>query len=472
MPWGIPGFGNTNHGNANPGPAPPATTTDDVPAPSANTTNQPSSAQQGQPAHPPTGQNQGQGQRPLNFMADVLRVTVDMVFEGPPVRQGEQAAQRRQQHAPSDDRNGSEGPEGEGEDHGAEPQDFDDEDFDEEEEEGTPDMTDPLTNGRQLQELVDLIMRGGQGPAVGTETPNADAATGNEDGGANAGQESQPQSQPQQQEPSQPQVPPPPTQSAPGSGANQTMPIPTFQNMGGGIHVASGSGRSLGEAFAQMFSDFHQRMGAAPGQAEQADRQHQHQHDAQPQPQQQPGPAQGQNQEENQGQGRPQQQQQPRPWQFIPVPLPPNFGFPMRPARPQGAKRPWAPPPAPGPTLRQRIERREREAGLRCYDVSCGLGPSDEDPFAGELEQVGRKDSQLAIISKAEKDKDGRVSERKPVCEHLFHGSCLVSAERVKLRGAETVFGEDGCVEVSCPVCRVVGCITKEQWEEGVGALQ
>ena len=44
-----------------------------------------------------------------------------------------------------------------------------------------------------------------------------------------------------------------------------------------------------------------------------------------------------------------------------------------------GPKPPWTLPPAPGPTLRQRIEHREREAGLRCYDVSCGVGPSDED---------------------------------------------------------------------------------------------
>ena len=111
---------------------------------------------------------------------------------------------------------------------------------------------------------------------------------------------------------------------------------------------------------------------------------------------------------------------------------------------------------------------------MRCHDISCGLGPSDEDPFAGELDEAGRKDSQLAIISKLVKDNDndGRVSEGKPVCEHLFHSSCLVSAERVKLRGAETVVGEDGCVEISCPVCRSVGCVTKEQWEEGVSALQ
>lgn len=466
MPWGIHGFGTGNHGNVNPGSA-PATAADDVAVPPANNnTNQPSSPQQAQPAHPPTGQNQGQGQRPLNFMADVLRVTVDMVFEGPPLRQGEQAAQQRQQHAPSD-RNGSEGPEVEGEDHGADPHDFDDDD-DEEEEEVMPDLVDSgADEGRQLQELVDLIMRGGQGREVRTGNPDADA-TRNENGAADAGQqqdeENQPQPQPRQQERSQPQVPhpPPPAQPAPGSGPNQTMPLPTFQNLGGGIHVASGSGRSLGEAFAQMFSDFHQRMGAAPGQAEQAD----HQHGAQPQ--QHAGPAQG----ETHGQGRP-QQQQPRPWQFIPVPLP-DFGFPMRPPRPQGPKRPWAPPPAPGPTLRQRIERREREAGLRCHDISCGLGPSDEDPFAGELDEAGRKDSQLAIISKLVKDKDndGRVSEGKPVCEHLFHSSCLVSAERVKLRGAETVVGEDGCVEISCPVCRSVGCVTKEQWEEGVSALQ
>ncbi|KAJ7809620.1 hypothetical protein B0H14DRAFT_3758999 [Mycena olivaceomarginata] len=41
----------------------------------------------------------------------------------------------------------------------------------------------------------------------------------------------------------------------------------------------------------------------------------------------------------------------------------------------------WAPPPPQGPTLRDHVEHREREAGLRCCAMSCCVGPSDEDPF-------------------------------------------------------------------------------------------
>jgi hypothetical protein len=110
--------------------------------------------------------------------------------------------------------------------------------------------------------------------------------------------------------------------------------------------------------------------------------------------------------------------------------------------------------------LRQRIERREREAGVRCYDVSCGVGPSDEDP---ELSDSITGMKQLPIT-----EKGGVGSE---ICLHRFHGSCLVSATRVALKGADTAM-EGGNVEVSCPVCRGVGCVSKEQWDEGVAALQ
>ncbi|TFK27585.1 hypothetical protein FA15DRAFT_653475 [Coprinopsis marcescibilis] len=57
----------------------------------------------------------------------------------------------------------------------------------------------------------------------------------------------------------------------------------------------------------------------------------------------------------------------------------------------------WTPPPAPGPTLRQRVEKREREAGLRCYDVSCGVGPSDEEPIVSLSESLSK---QLSIKPK------------------------------------------------------------------------
>lgn len=120
-------------------------------------------------------------------------------------------------------------------------------------------------------------------------------------------------------------------------------------------------------------------------------------------------------------------------------------------------KRPWTPPPAPGPTLRQRIERREFEAGLRCCDMSCGVGPSDEEP---ELTEAAARMKQLSI-----KSNDGAE-----VCVHRFHSSCLVSAERVALQG-QNAHEEGGQVSVSCPVCRGTGLVLKTEWDEGVASL-
>ena len=124
----------------------------------------------------------------------------------------------------------------------------------------------------------------------------------------------------------------------------------------------------------------------------------------------------------------------------------------------QSEKKPWAPPPAPGLTLRQRIEKKEREAGLRCYDVSCGVGPSDEEPLnsvaADEMKQLTLRSVNM----------DGST------CQHTFHRSCLVSTERVALRGADApVVGDH--MEVSCSVCRAVGRVSKNDWEEGVQQL-
>ena len=124
----------------------------------------------------------------------------------------------------------------------------------------------------------------------------------------------------------------------------------------------------------------------------------------------------------------------------------------------QSEKKPWVPPPAPGLTLRQRIEKKEREAGLRCYDVSCGVGPSDEEPLnsvaADEMKQLTLRSVNM----------DGST------CQHTFHRSCLVSTERVALRGADApVVGDH--MEVSCSVCRAVGRVSKNDWEEGVQQL-
>ncbi|KAF9527511.1 hypothetical protein CPB83DRAFT_768282 [Crepidotus variabilis] len=140
----------------------------------------------------------------------------------------------------------------------------------------------------------------------------------------------------------------------------------------------------------------------------------------------------------------------------------------MRPSGPAPPKRAWVLPTAPGPTLRQRIERREREAGLRCDDVSCGLGPSDEDPLSEDVADTIKKVHQLTIRSKDMGENGLRTS----LCEHKFHSSCLVSAARVALRDADAVVNDDGSVDVSCPVCRHEGCMMHGEWDDGVKALE
>ncbi|KIM40934.1 hypothetical protein M413DRAFT_28046 [Hebeloma cylindrosporum] len=192
--------------------------------------------------------------------------------------------------------------------------------------------------------------------------------------------------------------------------------------------------------------------------------------DGQPQggQRQQPNPGQQQAQvpQEPNGNTGPAPPAPPPPPHMRLPPFPPNFDFlggvHGREERP---KRAWTLPAAPGPSLRQRVERRELEAGWRCNDISCGFGPSDEEPIPSALlanDADGAK--RLFIKVKGAGGKD--------VCEHAFHSGCLVSAERVALRGAEAAVDSDGCVEVSCPVCRCVGCVLKEQWDEGVVALQ
>ncbi|KAI0301113.1 hypothetical protein B0F90DRAFT_1925534 [Multifurca ochricompacta] len=127
--------------------------------------------------------------------------------------------------------------------------------------------------------------------------------------------------------------------------------------------------------------------------------------------------------------------------------------------RPPAPKRTWAPPPPPGLTLRQRVEQGEREQGLRCDDVSCGLGPSDDDPEpTADLARV--------IIQP--------LGEGAPTCAHTFHPACLVSAERVAGWGPDDEREHERTerfVEVSCPMCRAVGAVLREDWEKGVQAL-
>ncbi|KAJ6466943.1 hypothetical protein C8R45DRAFT_770067, partial [Mycena sanguinolenta] len=120
----------------------------------------------------------------------------------------------------------------------------------------------------------------------------------------------------------------------------------------------------------------------------------------------------------------------------------------------------WTPPPAPGPTLRDRVERREREAGLRCADASCGVGPSDEDPWV-EVGGKGEGEGGRVVPIRVPK---GKCAEEGVACAHTFHPACLVSAQRAMRGWREPEGGEAGEVEVVCSVCRVEGAVPKAEW--------
>lgn len=78
------------------------------------------------------------------------------------------------------------------------------------------------------------------------------------------------------------------------------------------------------------------------------------------------------------------------------------------------------------------------------------------------LTEVAMK--QLSIRPHESTDADARV------CPHTFHSSCLVTSERVSLKGADVnILGDQ--VEVSCSICRGVGRVSKADWDEGVEAL-
>jgi len=126
----------------------------------------------------------------------------------------------------------------------------------------------------------------------------------------------------------------------------------------------------------------------------------------------------------------------------------------------------WVPPSAPGPTLRQRVEAKERQAGLRCEDPSCGIGPSDEDPFPAVFsDPYSPSIRRVGIL---------REVGEEAVCDHVFHPACLVSADRCAGWGEKDRPTSDGGEEyevVSCPVCRSVGKLQREVWEEGAKSL-
>ncbi|KAK1217700.1 hypothetical protein PQX77_019648 [Marasmius sp. AFHP31] len=177
---------------------------------------------------------------------------------------------------------------------------------------------------------------------------------------------------------------------------------------------------------------------------------------SQPQPQPQPT----QSTQPSQG-PRPQHPRGPN------IPRPRPFSRPP-PPEPQ-PERKWAPPSAPGLTLREQVEKKEREAGLRCWDMSCAIGPLDEEP----LLDIQPEDMRQVHIKKP--SAKGKAREDEPlvdVCNHTFHPSCLVSAGRV----ANSLWSDEGDkiegdkVPVSCPVCRIEGVVSREVWQEGASS--
>jgi hypothetical protein len=149
----------------------------------------------------------------------------------------------------------------------------------------------------------------------------------------------------------------------------------------------------------------------------------------------------------------------------------PGTGQPAGPAPGAGGEnhepegpREWMPPPAPGPTLRQRVEARERQAGLRCDDPSCGVGPSDEDPFPDIF-----NDPNSPSVKRVEILRD---CGEEAVCEHVFHPACLVSAGRCAGWREDRSANDVEEYEVaSCPVCRSVGKVQRQVWEAGAKSL-
>lgn len=118
----------------------------------------------------------------------------------------------------------------------------------------------------------------------------------------------------------------------------------------------------------------------------------------------------------------------------------------------------WTPPE--GTSLRSVVELKEREVGLRCDDVSCLWAPEDNDDFSQEIvirdERVWLK-------------KLGGDGLLEPSCKHRFHPECLLVSSRVAEGGLEEEIerpGEDReLLEVGCPLCRVRGGLTREEWK-------
>jgi len=139
---------------------------------------------------------------------------------------------------------------------------------------------------------------------------------------------------------------------------------------------------------------------------------------------------------------------------------------PTRPMPPRRERKTWTLPNAPGPSLRQRVRQKEREVGLRlngCVAVTPRVA------LAPVMRTRSLKSEMLAASTKQVSIHPLSHPGEGAVCTHKFLHSSLASTERVAGWGGEDT--SEPRVEVSCPVCRDVGCVTREEWEAGVCAF-
>ncbi|KAH7336900.1 hypothetical protein B0J17DRAFT_718814 [Rhizoctonia solani] len=140
-------------------------------------------------------------------------------------------------------------------------------------------------------------------------------------------------------------------------------------------------------------------------------------------------------------------------------------------------------PPEPIKTFRQVVEEREREAGWRCDDPACLLGPADDEepldeptikPTYSIMRSIGPEPVRYKIEDGIRVYADGedvRVKGENPVCSHKLHPECLVTSARVNGWGPEHNNDSNSKrVTLRCPMCRLEGTVERQIWDAGVQA--
>ncbi|KAJ1303409.1 hypothetical protein OPQ81_011601 [Rhizoctonia solani] len=139
-------------------------------------------------------------------------------------------------------------------------------------------------------------------------------------------------------------------------------------------------------------------------------------------------------------------------------------------------------PPEPIKTFRQVVEEKEREAGWRCDDPACLLGPADDEepsdehpikPMYSIMRPIGPEEPVRYKIEDGIRvyagGEDVRVKGENPVCSHMLHPECLVTSARVNGWGPDPNKGYKR-VTLRCPVCRSEGTVERQVWDAGVQA--